>query len=374
VLDTPAGSRFDFALLDDQMPGMDGIDLAKRIRQDGRLAAMRLIMLTARDTYESNSDTVQMFAAILTKPLRRSQLLNCVTRAMAQVPETGLEDTAIHPVLAASARAFVPKILLVEDNPVNREVAVGMLETLGCVAHSAENGRLALDAINNHAYDAVLMDCHMPIMDGLAATAELRLREQNAGGARLPIIALTANAMTGDRELCEAAGMDGYLTKPIEVERLRNALTKFGLAKNEAETSTSAASAAAAPPAPAGHARPPVDLSGFKTITGGDDAFAQELAATFIASGEQQLAELTEAVRAVNRPALARAAHQLKGACANIHAHALKSLAERVETESAAGDARALEHHNAQLREEFERVKQFLSDPAVIPQAARAAS
>ena len=106
----------------------------------------------------------------------------------------------------------------------------------------------------------------------------------------------------------------------------------------------------------------------------GDDAFAQELAVTFIASGEQQLADMAAAAARTNRVALARAAHQLKGACANIHAHALKALAERMEIESAAGDARALQHCNALLRQEFDRVKQFLSDPAIVPQPAKAAS
>ena len=227
VLGTPEGLRFDFALLDDQMPGMDGIALAKRIREDARFAAMRLILLTTRDNHESNSDTVQLFAAILTKPLRRSQLLNCVTRAMIAAPEPGLEDTGIRAVPTTTARAFVPKILLVEDNPVNREVAVGMLESLGCVAHAAENGWLALEAINNDAYDAVLMDCQMPVMDGLTATAELRRREQNAGGARLPIIALTANAMEGDRERCLAAGMDDFLSKPFSQQQLAVLLKRW---------------------------------------------------------------------------------------------------------------------------------------------------
>jgi two-component system sensor histidine kinase/response regulator len=188
---------------------------------------MRLIMLTTRDNHESNSDTVQLFTAILTKPLRRSQLLNCVTRAMIAAPETGLEDTAIRAMPTAPSRAFVPKILLVEDNPVNREVAVGMLESLGCVAHTAENGWLALEAINNDAYDAVLMDCQMPVMDGLTATAELRRREQNAGGARLPIIALTANAMEGDRERCLAAGMDDFLSKPFSQQQLAALLKRW---------------------------------------------------------------------------------------------------------------------------------------------------
>ncbi|MDB6099907.1 MAG: multi-sensor hybrid histidine kinase [Gammaproteobacteria bacterium] len=227
VLAAAATARFDFALLDDQMPGMDGIELAKRIRREPRLAGMRLIMLTARENHESNSDTVQLFTAILTKPLRRSQLLNCVTRAIIAAPEAGLEETAMRSLPAASARAFVPKILLVEDNPVNREVAVAMLENLGCVAHSAENGWLALEAVNNEAYDAVLMDCQMPVMDGLTATAELRRREQNAGGARLPIIALTANAMGGDRERCLAAGMDDFLSKPFSQQQLAVLLKRW---------------------------------------------------------------------------------------------------------------------------------------------------
>jgi signal transduction histidine kinase/DNA-binding response OmpR family regulator/HPt (histidine-containing phosphotransfer) domain-containing protein len=227
VLGKPEGPRFDFALLDDQMPGMDGIALAKRIRGDSRLAAMQLIMLTTRDNHESNSETVQLFTAILTKPLRRSQLLNCVTRAMIAAPEPGLEETAVRSAPTATARAFVPKILLVEDNPVNREVAVGMLESLGCVAHTAENGWLALEAVNNDTYDAVLMDCQMPVMDGLTATAELRRREQNAGGARLPIIALTANTMEGDRERCLAAGMDDFLSKPFSQQQLAVLLKRW---------------------------------------------------------------------------------------------------------------------------------------------------
>jgi two-component system, sensor histidine kinase and response regulator len=238
VLASDEGVRFDFALLDDQMPGMDGIQLAQKIRDDVRLAALQLIMLTTRDGHESNAGTVQLFTAILTKPLRRSQLLNCVTRAMSTAPDSAPDDSAIDELRAAvvrtkaargSGRAFVPKILLVEDNPVNREVAVGMLESLDCVVVAVENGWLAIEAMNNAAYDAVLMDCQMPVMDGLTATAELRRREQNSGGARIPIIALTANAMEGDRERCLAAGMDDFLSKPFSQQQM-GALLKRWLA------------------------------------------------------------------------------------------------------------------------------------------------
>jgi len=240
VLGSDEGARFDFALLDDQMPGMDGIQLAQKIRDDARLAALHLIMLTTRDGHESDANTVQLFAAILTKPLRRSQLLNCVTRAVSAAPDAALDDTGVRMGLnlhdaahgeakaaRAAGRAFVPRILLVEDNLVNREVAVGMLESLGCVVIAAENGWRAIEAMNDDAYDAVLMDCQMPVMDGLTATAELRRREQNSGGARIPIIALTANAMEGDRERCLAAGMDDFLSKPFSQQQVAALLKRW---------------------------------------------------------------------------------------------------------------------------------------------------
>jgi two-component system, sensor histidine kinase len=130
-------------------------------------------------------------------------------------------------VPASAARMIGPRILLVEDNAVNREVAVGMLESLGCETDTAENGWSALKAMNTATYDAVLMDCQMPVMDGLAATAEIRRREQTSGAARVPIIALTANAMDGDRERCLDAGMDDFLSKPFTQQQLATQLRRW---------------------------------------------------------------------------------------------------------------------------------------------------
>jgi CheY-like chemotaxis protein len=132
--------------------------------------------------------------------------------------------SAVH---VPAARTVGPTILLVEDNPVNREVAVGMLESLGCTTDSAENGWMALKAMNTATYDAVLMDCQMPVMDGLAATGEIRRREQTSGAARVPIIALTANAMEGDRERCLAAGMDDFLSKPFTQQQMATMLRRW---------------------------------------------------------------------------------------------------------------------------------------------------
>jgi CheY-like chemotaxis protein len=130
-------------------------------------------------------------------------------------------------VPASAARALGPTVLVVEDNPVNREVAVSMLESLGCTIDTAENGWLALKAMSTATYDAVLMDCQMPVMDGLAATGEIRRREQASGTARVPIIALTANAMEGDRERCLDAGMDDFLSKPFTQQQLATLLRRW---------------------------------------------------------------------------------------------------------------------------------------------------
>ena len=223
------GARFDLGLLDDQMPGMDGVQLAKQIRRDRRWPELRLILQSTRDDHDG-PERSQLFAAVLTKPLRRSQLFSCLSRVMTMQPGAPLDASAgesAPAVSAAAARAAGPKILVVEDNPVNREVAVGMLENLGCTIETAENGWLAIEAMNTQAYDAVLMDCQMPVMDGLTATGEIRRREQTSGAARVPVIALTANAMEGDRERCLAAGMDDFLSKPFTQQQLATLLRRW---------------------------------------------------------------------------------------------------------------------------------------------------
>jgi CheY-like chemotaxis protein len=228
LLSESAEARFDLGIVDDKMPGMDGMELSKRIRQDSRYASLRLILLSSRDDHDGGADASKWFAATLAKPLRRSQLFACLCRVMAMQPGApSAPATAPAPGASAAARAAGPKILLVEDNPVNREVAVGMLESLGCVTDAAENGRLAIEAMAFSAYDAVLMDCQMPVMDGLTATGEIRRREQGLGGARVPIIALTANAMDGDRERCLAAGMDDFLSKPFTQQQLATLLRRW---------------------------------------------------------------------------------------------------------------------------------------------------
>jgi two-component system sensor histidine kinase/response regulator len=366
--------RFDMVITDFQMPDMDGAMLGERIIAIPELADARLVMLTSLDRHGDTPRLAALgFAAYLTKPVRVRELIDAVARVMSGGPRQWQMDT--QPMITLNMltqppaqQRFTGRVLLVEDNFVNQKVAVRFLERLGCTVEVASNGAEGVAACQERQFDIVLMDLQMPVMDGMTATRKIRASETSG---HIPIIALTANAMTGDRELCEAAGMDGYLTKPIEVERLRNILVKFGLERPDAPvadavpahgTTHSAGSAA------------PVDLGEFQRITDGDQAFAQELVTTFISSGEQQMAEIGVALSQTDRAALAKAAHKLKGACANIHAHALQSLAGRLEIDSVAAEMRSLEQGYALLRREFDRVKAFLSDPAVIPHAAKAAS
>jgi two-component system sensor histidine kinase/response regulator len=365
--------QFDMVITDFQMPDMDGAMLGERIIAVRELTNTRLVMLTSLDRHGDTPRLAALgFAAYLTKPVRVREMIDAVARVMSGGPRQWQMDT--QPMITLNRltqpppqQRFAGHVLLVEDNFVNQKVAVRFLERLGCTVEIASNGAESVAACRERQFDIVLMDLQMPVMDGMTATRKIRALETSV---HIPIIALTANAMTGDRELCEAAGMDGYLTKPIEVERLRNILAKFGLERPDAD----AADGAADGPNGSMESAAPVDLHEFQSVTDGDRAFAQELVTAFIVSGEQQIAEIGAALAENDRTAVAAAAHKLKGACANIHANALKSLADRMEIDSAAADARVLAQGNALLRREFDRVRAFLSDPAVVPQPAKAAS
>jgi len=370
---TEENDPFDMVITDYQMPDMDGAMLGEQIVNTPSLSSTRLVMLTSLDRHGDTPRLAALgFAAYLTKPVRGKELLLAVSKVMSGEPRQWQMDTQpmiTRNTLAQSAaqQRFSGHVLLVEDNLVNQKVAARFLERLGCTVEIAGNGAEGVAAAAARHFDIILMDLQMPIMDGIAATRKIRELETLR---QTPIIALTANAMTGDRERCEAAGMDDYLTKPIEVERLRATLSKYGLALPEAAVRAVAESKAG----DSGRMRPPVDLRALNELVGGDPDFARELTATFIDSGEQQLIEIQLAAANDNRDDLEKAAHKLKGACANIHAHALQAMVQRLETDSKSAATTSLESTIVALRHEFERAKRFLSDPAVIPQPAKAAS
>jgi signal transduction histidine kinase/CheY-like chemotaxis protein len=223
------GKPYKLAIVDMKMPQLDGVEFAKQVRADPALADVFLVLLSSLGVPAiSDKDAgTAGFGAVLTKPVRQSDLYDCLVRVMASESQW----KRLKPAVAQKAQpaGLVGwRILVAEDNPVNQEVALAMLEGLGCEAEVANNGHEAVEAMKRGHYDLVLMDWRMPEMDGFEAVAVIRrLEAERPGGPRTPVIALTANAMEGDRERCLAAGMDDYLAKPFKQEQLQAILSRW---------------------------------------------------------------------------------------------------------------------------------------------------
>jgi hypothetical protein len=228
---------------------------------------------------------------------------------------------------------------------------------MGCTVRIAENGVEAVRAFGETRFDLVFMDLQMPVMDGLTATRRIRALE---GGSTIPIIALTANAMAGQLEHCMEAGMNGFLTKPLDVARLHETLAQHGLGAKTGVAGSTQDDATAAP----------VDLAKLGELTDGDPEFACQLATAFIASGEQAMEEMLAALAALDRPGLSRLGHKLKGASANIHASKLRDLSHVLELQASGLDQPRLKAIIEQLAAELARTTQFLRQYAPAPTAA----
>ena len=326
ALNADGPPRFDLVLLDDRMPGLNGIEVARIVKQDARFANLRLVLLSSQESGDDGPECAKLFAAVLMKPLRRSQLFNCLSGAMAGAagsPAAGtppVEPTAgAMPV--ATQRNAGPRILVVEDNPINLEVAVGMLESLGCSTEAANNGRTAIEAMNGGSYDAVLMDCQMPVMDGLTATAEIRRRELSAGKPRVPIIAVTANAMDGDRERCVAAGMDDFLSKPFTLQQLALLLKRWLAARPMTEQSPRSDAARA----------PLIDAGVLRNIAALTPSLLDSLIDLYLTHSPGLIAAVETAAAGMETTALAEAVHTLKSSTANLGGARLAMVARECE-------------------------------------------
>jgi CheY-like chemotaxis protein len=219
-------AAYELAILDWMMPDMDGVALAGAIKADPLISATRLMMLSAVSADDNPRPWREAgIECYLSKPARLTEIRESVSQLLDVQASYKVSSTGTQLNTQERESLLGGTILVVEDNPVNLEVALGMLEMLGCSAETAENGHQALETLSQGRFDAILMDCQMPEMDGFEATREIRRREQQAGSSRpFPIIALTANAMKGDRERCLAAGMDDFLSKPFQKNQLRQVL------------------------------------------------------------------------------------------------------------------------------------------------------
>ncbi len=302
-----SGEAFSLVLADELMPRRNGLDLLEALRADPRHAHVPFVLLTLFRPDQWRAAAGQRPDAICVKPVRATALAKLLVRVISgEAPYVASAQAA-----AAPGRQFAGcNILVVDDNPVNQRVATHMLHKLGAVVSAANNGEEALASISRLTFDAVLMDCQMPVMDGFTATRRLRARERSSGGKRLPVIALTANVMSMDREECLAAGMDAHLGKPMEALQLAEVLGRFLKPQ----------------PVP-----DEVDIEALRVLTGGDAEFERELVETFVSSGDKCLAEIITALQAGDFDTMGKRAHALKGASANIHAHRLSAAASNLE-------------------------------------------
>ena len=354
-----AGRAFRLVLLDARMPDLDGFAVAERIKGDPGLAGATILMLTS-DRRRGDAERCRELgiAVTLTKPITQSELFDGIVTAL------GCRSPAIRSTqrLASAQPAKVERslrILLVEDNVVNQGLAVRLLERRSHRVVVTQNGREALQALEEAGFggfDAVLMDVQMPEMDGFEATAAIRAREKTQG-THLPIIAMTAHAMKGDRERCLKAGMDGYVSKPVRAVDLLEEVER--LASGGAATrDPSSVPSPAAEPAPG----EVLDRAALLERVEGDRALLAELVGLFLQDCPRLLAGIREAVARGDAKALERAAHACKGAVSNFAAPAATAAALRMEQMSREGNLAQAAEGCAALEAEIERLNPVLEE------------
>ncbi|MDY6990858.1 MAG: response regulator [Thermodesulfobacteriota bacterium] len=345
------GDPFRVAVIDMHMPGMDGETLGKRIRQAPALSETLLVMMATMGRRGDASRLRKIgFSAYLTKPVKEPIVHDCLVTVLSD-KEGPSAKRAEHIVTRHSIvedRWRKARILLAEDNVINQKVALKILEKIGCRADAVVNGRLAVDALQSRAYDLVLMDCQMPEMDGYAATR--KIRGLNSKIRKVPIVAMTAHAMQGDRDKCIAAGMDDYIPKPVNpqtlIEVIERWLTKGEVAeKKEAGVPKTSAKAEV------------FDRAGLLERTMGDQDFAQEIVEAFFEDVPRQIADLKECLNNGDGSMVQQHAHTIKGASSNVGGLALQATAARIEAAGKMGNLEEVASLVSQLDQGLEVLK-----------------
>ena len=345
---------FRIVLVDMQMPDMEGKALGQKIKDDPRLGDTLLVMLTSLGRRGEATQLQKIgFAAYLTKPIKNSQLHDCLLAVLGSLlgepREGGRSIITRHSLKEDNKRRI--RVLVAEDNAVNQKVAVRILEKLGYRADAVADGEEAVKALKSIPYDLVLMDVQMPRMNGFVATRVIRDPESNVLRHDIPIIAMTAHALKGDRDLCLEAGMDDYVSKPVNAQVLMDVLEKHLGRDGPARV-----------PAPERirEDSDPVDIERIHELTEGDRDFEQELIESFLLDTRQRLADLEEALRKRNGEEVKRQTHTIKGSSANAGARGMQEIARRMEmVDSAEAPGMTLELLD-DLKAEFRRVDEYL--------------
>ncbi len=333
-----AGEPYQLAILDMQMPAMDGEQLGRAIKAAADLRGTRLVMMTSLGQRGDARRLAELgFAAYLTKPVKQSELYDALavvlSGAAPQAEHAGLVTRhTVHELRRSPVR-----ILLAEDNVVNQQVALGLLRKLGLKADAVANGMEAIRSLETVPYDLVLMDVQMPELDGLAATRAIRAADTTVLDREVPIIAMTAHAMQGDREQCLEAGMDDYVSKPISLDALAEALDRW-LPGDLGGAAPPAPPTPPAEPKPTAEQPPVFNLAEMTDRLMDDEDLVREVAATFLDDLPKQVVTLRASLDTGDLAVATRQAHTIKGAAANVSAEALRQTAWEMEQAGHEGD------------------------------------
>jgi CheY-like chemotaxis protein/HPt (histidine-containing phosphotransfer) domain-containing protein len=371
-----AGEKFDLAILDMQMPEMDGLMLAREIRKVPGAAAMPLVLLTSMGVRGGSPEVSGAgFASCLAKPIKPTQLYEVLIGVVSGAKPASQKAPAAAKLDPTLAQRMPLRLLLCDDNAINQKVAMRLLQQMGYRPDMAANGVEALAALDKQPYDIVFMDVQMPEMDGLEATRIIRERQLDPsrfpnGKSPVIIVAMTANAMPGDRDRCIKSGMDDYLAKPVRPEDVRKIIERWATTMKSPQqpakpasptvSQTATATGPFATANPAAPKQPPVDMDRLNDFTNGNLDELRDLVELYLKQTTGQLEQLAAAVQAASAPEVRRVSHSCAGASATCGMSHIVQFLRQLELESEAGNLTHAAELTQKTQEEFQRIRAFL--------------
>ena len=353
---------FDIAIIDMQMPVMDGASLGGKIKQDPKLKNTRLIMMTSMG---AKGDTRQFekigFAAYLRKPVKQSYLFECLNTIVGAGKAGTKKDNKIVTQYTLSENwNFKFKILLAEDNEINQQVALATLGKLGYRADTVNDGKQAVQALEKIQYDIVLMDCQMPEMDGYKATKQIRNPKSSVIDHNIPVIALTAHATKGDRDKCLAAGMDDYMAKPFQPQMMTDMLKKWlpehdSYSRNKNESPSLELEKKQTQ-------KEILDWAGFLNRVMEDEDLAKNIFNDFLNETPKRMNNIQKGIDYDDIQLTKREAHTLKGSSANVGAVVLQDIAYQIESAASEEDLTKAATLISMLKKQFVILKRVFHE------------
>jgi two-component system sensor histidine kinase/response regulator len=358
---------YELLVVDMKMPEMDGIEILRAVRDDSSIGSLPVVMLTHCGRHgEIRAAQEAGVTVCLNKPVDYKRLHHSLVTAI--IWAVGKTVAGEQGISRGERAKFDARILVAEDNQVNQDIILHMLKRIGCRVMLVENGQQAVDAAADGEFDLVFMDCQMPVMDGFTAARTIRGGEsgEKSGegkGCHLPIVALTANALAGDRELCLAAGMDDYLSKPFELDQLQAVIERWLSGKI-----ASSAQSGSLVNSPNGNAVAVFNREKLLERLGGEDEHLRRLVGKFVTTTANRLYELRESMDQCNREGIRLHAHSIKGAASSIGAEMLQGVSRQIEEASTTGVGGEITDLYAALEEAYASFKavagELINEPA----------